>query len=128
MAITLWLWMAVIAVAAVPTIAMHSALRMAVRASGEVQRQAKETARRAWWAVAAFTCLLAIFALRAEPRMFEHFANYTWANAFPVLALAGLMGVRLWDSKETESLTYVASAFYIVGMLSSAAFVAYPFQ
>ncbi|MBZ5600773.1 MAG: hypothetical protein LAO79_00535 [Acidobacteriia bacterium] len=127
MAITLWLLVAAIAVAAVPTFTMHSALRLAVRASGEVQQHAKETARRAWWAVAGFTCMIAILGLSAQPHLVDHFANYTWANAFPVLALAGLMGVRLWDSKETESLTYFASAAYIFGMVTSAAFVAYPF-
>jgi cytochrome bd-type quinol oxidase subunit 2 len=127
MAITVWLWMAAIAIAVFPTLTMHKALRLAIRASGEVQEQAKETARRAWWAVMGFTCLIAILGFRAEPALVSHFANYTWANAFPVLAMAGLMGVRLWDSKETESLTYVASAVYIVGMVSSTAVAVYPF-
>ena len=124
MAISLWFFFAALAVAAVPTFTMHTALRLAVRASGETQLQAKQTARRAWWAVAGLTCLIAMLAIRSYPQMIDHFASYGWADSLPVLALAGLIGVRLWDSRETESLTYFASAAYIFGMVSSAAFVA----
>jgi hypothetical protein len=59
--------------------------------------------------------------------MLHNFATYTWGDVFPILALAGLIGVRLWDSKETESLTCFASTVFIVGMLSTAAFASYPF-
>jgi|SRR5579883_103938 cytochrome bd-type quinol oxidase subunit 2 len=124
MAITFWLLVTAIAVAAIPTFTMHSALRVAVRTSGATQFRAKTTARRAWWLVAGFTFMIAVLALRAQPDMVYHFADSSWANIFPVLALAGLMGVRLWDSKETESLTYFASAGYIFGMISSTAFLA----
>jgi len=127
MAINLWVLLAALVVAAVPTFTMHSALKLAVRADGAVQQQAKLTARRAWWMVAAFTCVIAMLAIRIQPRLLDHFVTYAWGNVFPVLALAGLIGVRLWDSKETESLTYFASAVYIFGMVGSTAFGAYPF-
>jgi len=127
MTITPWLLALALVIAAIPTFTMHSSLRLAVRASGSIQQQAKETARRAWWAVAGLTCVIAMLAVRVQPRMLHNFATYTWGDLFPVLALAGLIGVRLWDSKEAESLTYFASAVYIVGMLSSAAFGSIPF-
>ena len=124
MAITFWLLAMAFAVAAIPTFTMHSALREAVRASGDVQLRAKQTARRSWWAVTLLTGTIAAFILRAQPHIVDHFATDAWANIFPVLALAGLMGVRLWDNKETESLTYFASAAYIFGMITSTAFIA----
>lgn len=127
MAINLWILLAALAVAAVPIFTMHSSLRLAVRAGGTIQEQAKATARRAWWMVAVLTCLIAMLGVRAQPHLLDRFATYSWGSVFPVMALAGLIGVRLWDSKETESLTYFASAVYIFGMLSSAAFGAYPF-
>jgi len=127
MAINLMFLLAAFALAAVPTFAMHSALRLAVRAGGEIQEQAKMTARRAWWMVAAFTCVIAMLGIRAQPRLLEHFVTYSWGIVFPVLALAGLIGVRLWDNQETESLTYFASAVYIVGMVASIAFSVIPF-
>ena len=71
-----------------------------------------------------FTLVIATICVWFVPRSVENFSNYAWADSFPVLALAGLIGVRLWDSKETEALTYLASGTYIFGMLSSAAFVA----
>ena len=86
-----------------------------------------DAARRAWWVVAGFTGMIAMLTVRVLPRTVYNFATYTWGDAFPVIALAGLIGVRLWDRKETESLTYFASAVYIVGMLSSAMFGSYPF-
>ena len=125
MAITLWLLLAACVLAAVPTFTMHNALRLAVRASGEVQQQAKATARRAWWAVAVSTIVIALLGFRLQPKLIENFTSYSWADPFPVLALAGLIGVRLWDSRETESLMYLASAAYIFGMLTSTAFIAF---
>ena len=121
MPITPWLLALAFVIAAIPTFTMHTSLRLAVRASGTVQQQAKETARRAWWVVAGLTCLIALLSLRS---FLHSFTTYAWGDVFPILALAGLIGVRLWDSKETESLTYLASAGYIAGMLGSAMFAA----
>jgi len=92
MAITPWILALAFVVAAVPTFTMHSSLRLAVRASGSAQQQAKETARRAWLGVAGFTFLIAMLSLRS---VLHAFTTYTWGDVFPILALAGLIGVRL---------------------------------
>jgi cytochrome bd-type quinol oxidase subunit 2 len=127
MTMTPWLLALAFAIAAFPTFTMHSALRLAVRVSGTAQQHAKATARRAWWAVAGFTALIAMVGIGTQPQIVHNFATYSWGGIFPIMALAGLMGVRLWDSKETESLMCFASGAYILGMLTSAGFAAFPF-
>lgn len=126
MAITFWLMLAAIAVVVVPTIMMNNALRFSANASGSAQRNAQKTARRAWWAVAALTLVIATLVFSWQPGIIQRFTQYMWGPLFPVLALAGLIGVRAWDTHETEWLTFLASAVYIFGVVTTAIFIAFP--
>jgi cytochrome d ubiquinol oxidase subunit II len=62
-----------------------------------------------------------------QPHLVENFSKYPWGYVFPILALAGLLGIRLWDKPQGELMTFLASATYICGMLTSAAFEVYPY-
>src|SRR5271155_1080702 len=116
-----------IGVAALLALAMHGALWLALKNDGEIRDRAQRIARRAWWAVALFTVLVTALSFRVQPHLAENFAKYPWGYIFPVLAIAGLIGVRLWDSQQAELMTFLASAIYICGMLTSAAFGVYPY-
>ena len=45
---------------------------------------------------------------------------------FPMLAIAGLLGVKFFLRSEQEARAFAASAAYIVGMLTSVTFSLYP--
>jgi cytochrome bd ubiquinol oxidase subunit II len=77
--------------------------------------------------VAAFTILITALSFYVQPHLAENFGGYPWGYAFPVLTLAGLIGVRLSDSKQAELMAFLASVTYLCGMLLSAAFGVYPF-
>lgn len=109
-----------IGVAALLALTMHGALWLVLKNEGPVQERARQIARRAWWGVAAFTALITALSFWVQPHLAENFAKYRWGYVFPALAIAGLIGVRLWDS-------FLASAAYICGMLTSAAFGVYPY-
>ena len=116
-----------IGVAALLTLTMHGSLWIALKTAGEVQARAKKIARLSWYGVALFTIVVTALSFLVQPHLPENFSKYTWGYIFPMLALAGLIGVRLWDSKQTELLTFFASCAYICGMLTSAAFGVYPY-
>ena len=58
---------------------------------------------------------------RIHPDLWAVFADDPRRDMAPTLALAGLIGVKLWDRKGTELLTFFACAGYIFGMVMSAA-------
>jgi cytochrome bd-type quinol oxidase subunit 2 len=111
-----------IGVAAAATLTMERALWVAVNREGEIQARAKRIARTAWWAVLGFTALIAILSFEMRPQLADSFLKNGWGCAFPMLAMAGLIGVRLWDNKETGLLTFFASTIYVCGMITSAVF------
>jgi len=113
-----------IGVAAAVTLTMHGALWVALKTEGEVQRRSKQVARRMWLSVAALTVLITALSFKVQPHLFANFGAHSWGYVFPMLALAGLIGVRL---SRRELLAFLSSAAYIAGMLTSAAFGVYPY-
>jgi cytochrome d ubiquinol oxidase subunit II len=113
-----------IGIAAVLTLTMHGALWVALKTGGEVQRRSKQVARRMWWGVAVLTVLITALSFKVQPHLFENFAAQPWGYAFPILALTGLIGVRL---NQRELTAFLSSAAYIGGMLTGAAFGVYPY-
>lgn len=111
-----------LALAAGATLTMERALWVAVNHEGEIQARAKRLARTAWWAVATLTAVLTAMSFNARPHLVDTFLQSGWGGAFPTLALAGLIGVRLWDKKETEVLTFFSSTIYVCGMITCAIF------
>jgi cytochrome d ubiquinol oxidase subunit II len=115
-----------IGIAALLALTLHGALWLVLKNDGEIRDRARKIARRAWWAVTLFTLLITALSFRVQPHLTENFAKYPWGYLFPVLAIAGLLGIRLWDSQQAELMTFLASSIYICGMLTSAAFGVYP--
>jgi cytochrome bd ubiquinol oxidase subunit II len=118
---TFW-YLGLAGLATAATLTMERALWIALNKDGEDQARAKRLARTAWWAVAALTALIATLSFQIRPRLADIFLESGWGLAFPTLAMAGLIGVRLWDKKETELLTFFSSTIYVCGMITSAVF------
>jgi cytochrome d ubiquinol oxidase subunit II len=57
----------------------------------------------------------------------ESFAARPWGYVFPILALAGLVGARLMNSRLRELGAFLCSCLFILGMLTSVAFGVYPY-
>jgi cytochrome d ubiquinol oxidase subunit II len=116
-----------VGIAAFLALTMHGALWLALKNEGNIQERARQVARQAWWGVVASTILITALSFWVQPHLAENFGKYPWGYIFPALALAGLIGVRLWESKQAELLAFLASAAYLAGMLTSAAFGVFPY-
>jgi cytochrome bd-type quinol oxidase subunit 2 len=113
-------YMAAIAGAGMVALTMLGARWMALKTSGARQAQARRIARNAWWAAAAFTIVVAAMSFRLHPGVWAMMAEDPRRSIAATLAMAGLIGAKLWDRKETELLTFFACGGYIFGMLMSA--------
>ena len=61
-----------------------------------------------------------------QPHLRQRFAQAPWGAVFPILAIAGLLGVRFCLEPQTEGLAFLSSSGYLVGMLTSVVFGVYP--
>jgi hypothetical protein len=74
--------------------------------------------RRLWWAVSSVSIALTAIVLATRPDV----ATGSWDSAFPVIALAGLMGTVLCDKPETDALAWLSSCTCLAGALATLAF------
>ena len=113
-------------VAALFALTMHGALWVAMRSPTPIRERAGSVAQRAWWGVLAATVAVTVASFAIQPHLSGRFAANPPGYVFPVIAAAGLLGVFLCRSPETEMLAFVSSCGYLVGMLTSVAFGVYP--
>jgi cytochrome d ubiquinol oxidase subunit II len=113
-------------VAALLALTMHGALWVAMKSPSPVRERASILARRAFWGVLAATVAITGASFGIQPHLGERYAEAPWGYVFPVIALAGLLGVYLCKEQHTELLAFLSSCGYLVGMLTSAAFGVYP--
>jgi cytochrome d ubiquinol oxidase subunit II len=120
-------WYTVLAgVAAFVVLTMHGALWVRLKTPSPIRERAAQLAGRLRWAVVALTVLITIASFAIQPHLSAQFAAAPWGYIFPAIAIAGLAGVFLRSSSETELSAFLSSCTFIIGMLSSAAFGLYP--
>jgi cytochrome d ubiquinol oxidase subunit II len=116
-----------VAIAALATLVVHGALWIALKTEGDLALRARRTAARAWWGLAASVILITFVSFRIQPHLKESFEARPWGYVFPILALAGLVGARLMNSRLRELGAFLCSCLFILGMLTSVAFGVYPY-
>jgi cytochrome d ubiquinol oxidase subunit II len=113
-----------VAVAALLILLVHGALWVALKTDAALEQRSRKVARTAWWGVLAATVLLTWYSFRIQPHLSESYAARPWGYVFPLLAVAGLIGMR---AMRNELTAFLCSCLFIVGMLTSAAFGVYPY-
>jgi len=114
-----------VAVAAFATLTVHGALWVALKTAGELERRARGVARAGWWSLLPLTAAITWCSFAIQPRLAASFGARPWGYVFPLLAVAGLIGMRAFDRLGLPP--FLCSALFIVGMLTSAAFGLYPY-
>ena len=115
-----------IGVAALAVLALHGATWIAYKTEDALYDRALRFASLLWWAVAALTVIITITSFRLLPQHLDSFRLHPWGAVFPILAVAGLLGVKWFIHSKQEGIAFATSCAYIVGMLTSVAFSLYP--
>lgn len=116
-----------IAVAALLTLAVHGSLWVALKTEGVVEARARRFARSAWWGLLAWVVLITFASFHIQPHLKESFALRPWGYVFPLLAIFGLVGIRILNGRRGSMEAFFSSCLFILGMLTSAAFGVYPY-
>ncbi|HWB86455.1 MAG TPA: cytochrome d ubiquinol oxidase subunit II [Bryobacteraceae bacterium] len=112
-----------IALAALIVLTGHGALWVALKTEGPVEMRAARLAARLWWAVLAAAAVVTLVSFRVQPHLRQSFAAHPWGFFFPLVALAGLAGMRLRKARAA----FLSSCAFLTGMLASVAFGLYPY-
>lgn len=115
-----------VGVVALAVLTLHGALWLVWRTADELNERARAVASVSWWAVAALTAVVTFASFHLVPVGLNSFRAHPLGFVFPLLAIAGLLAVKLFLRREQEAASFVASCAYIVGMLTSVTFTLYP--
>ncbi len=109
-------------VTALLALAMHGMLWAGVLGPKAVRERAALLAHRIWWGAAACAVTMTAASFGLQPQLMERFAAMPGAFILPVIGLAGLLGVFLCRTSETEVLAFLSSWGFLAGTAGSVAF------
>jgi cytochrome d ubiquinol oxidase subunit II len=112
--------------AAFLALAVHGALWVVLKSSGDLRERARRIALLGWWGVAALTIAVSLATFRVQPLVALGFESRPWLWLFPLAAVSGLIAMRSFARRGAELAAFLSSCLYIAGMLSSAAAGLYP--
>jgi cytochrome bd ubiquinol oxidase subunit II len=115
-----------VGLAALAALSLHGALWVALKTEGALNERARAAARTAWWAVVVLTIAITIASFRVQALLSANFSAHIWGFAFPILAIAGLLGIAWFLRVQEERAAFLSSCVYLLGMLTSVAFSLYP--
>lgn len=116
-----------VGVTALFAMAMHGALWLNLKTESKLQARAQRMAIAAWAGTGIWTAIITFMTFRVQPQVAASMSAHAWGWIFPLLAVGGWIGVRLFLRSGRELQTFLASCGYIIGMMSSVAFGLYPY-
>ncbi|HXT26991.1 MAG TPA: cytochrome d ubiquinol oxidase subunit II [Candidatus Eisenbacteria bacterium] len=114
-----------VGVLALIALVMHGSLWVQMKTTGAVNHRAGHLGGAAFWVVIALTVVVTIVSFSVQPQIKTNFARWPLGLVFPVLAIAGAAGVKLFMKKDERN-AFLSSCVYLAGMLTSAVFGVYP--
>jgi cytochrome d ubiquinol oxidase subunit II len=104
----------------------HGATFLAWRGTGELGARAGRWARRLWWPAAALFAVMAWPTYHVRHAMVDNLLDHPWRLVFPLLALGALVALFVLQRRGAWARAFVASALFIVGLLTTMAAGLYP--
>ena len=106
---------------------MHGALWVAMKSDGTLRQRVRNISGLSWFAVVLLSLILVLIVPLIRPHFASRYAAHPWGLVFPILAFAGLVGIRIVTRAGRDAVAFICSCAYILTMLASAAFGHYPY-
>jgi cytochrome bd ubiquinol oxidase subunit II len=110
---------------ATTALALHGALWLNLKTTGDVQARSSRLARRVWPMLLALTLLTTFASSAVQPRLITNLSRYPLGLLFPLVAAAGLIGMRSFLGRSALR-AFLASSAFVLGLIGSAAFAIFP--
>ena len=111
---------------ALSTLVVHGANFIALKAENEVNARSRRISRLFTFVTIALTVLATLATFWVSPWMLASFNERPYGYVLPLVAIAGLIGMALFNFRRNDRAAFLASSAYIIGMLTSSAFGVYP--
>lgn len=115
-----------VGLSALLVLTLHGSLWVLLKTAGEVAIRARAIASTLYWAVCVAVLAISVASFAVQPHLAESFFDHPWLWVFPLLAAAGLFGLRICFSAHVDLWAFLCSGVFIVALLCSAAFGLYP--
>jgi cytochrome bd ubiquinol oxidase subunit II len=120
-------WYTVMAgVVALVTLTIHGALYVVTKSEGDLNLRARRVAMWLWPVQVLLTLISLIATYFVKPEVMNNYRQHPAGLLVPVLVAASLFGMIRATSRNKEKAAFIASSFYIAGMLVGAAFALFP--
>lgn len=116
----------ILGVTSVAALAMHGAAWAAMKNDGEIRKRAVTIANLSWPGVLLLSVAVLAIAPLFRPSFTHRYSAHPLGLVLPLLAFAGLVGVRLAARIDRRGTAFLCSSLYILAMLAAAAFGHYP--
>lgn len=116
-----------VGVTALCALVQHGALWVALKTEGAVHERAQRVAGRAWIGSAILTGVVTAVTFHIQRIVPSNFSAHPWGFLFPVIALAGLLGVAWFLVRKEDARSFASSCAYLAGMLAGVAFGLKPY-
>lgn len=113
-------------VIALVTLTVHGAFYIATKTEGDLNRRARDTAKWAWPLQLLLTVAGLVATISIRPGLLDNYKQHVVGFLIPVVVFGSLAVMMRAILKRADKFGFVASSFYIVGMLVGAAFALYP--
>jgi cytochrome d ubiquinol oxidase subunit II len=108
------------------TLTSHGANFIAMKTDGELQLRARKTSALTNWVV-LLTSIAAIISITGiKPQVWTNYSAHPWGYIFPILGGLGMLGMIIFRFTKNDLRAFLSSCAFIVFMLVSTAFGAYP--
>jgi cytochrome d ubiquinol oxidase subunit II len=105
---------------------MHGCTYLAVKTDGAMNSRARKIAGTAMWLVLALTVVALPATVYVRPEILGNFQKWPLGLALPVLAIGGLLCLRIAHTRGHDGWAFIASCAYLAGALGGAVFGLYP--
>jgi cytochrome d ubiquinol oxidase subunit II len=107
-------------------LAVHGALYLAMKASGELEQRARRFSEQSWFALCAITAVSLVATMLVRPATLQHYNLHPLAYAVPVLVVLSLAGMKVFSARGDEFRAFLSSCLFLAVMLAGAAIGLYP--
>ncbi|HVY25035.1 MAG TPA: cytochrome d ubiquinol oxidase subunit II [Polyangiaceae bacterium] len=115
-----------VGVTATAALALHGALWLNWKTTGELVERARLWAHRLWLAVLALTVITTIASVIVQPQLLRNVTRLPIGAILPLFAFAGLALARL-SLRAAPRRAFFGSAAFVLGLILSAAYAMFPY-
>lgn len=111
---------------ALAALMMHGALWVSLKTTGPVSDRSTRLAKYMWVAVILLTLIVSGLTFDVQLQVLQNFSRWPWGYVFPLVAIAGAVGVMFFLRRRDTMKAFLSSCAYLTGMLTSVVFGVYP--